>query len=238
MIQYSTSMFVFMKKFKILLCVFIFANTSCVDYQKKAEQYIATNSLSNNIIFTHIEYSPYCLAFVNDSGIFIYNVKTEEQSNLLRFSGIKGWSSYSIDKLTNRIFAITGEEGILLDVHLSNTSFSTSIILQGNIRKSYKYDDKYVLTDKNCANYLISLKYGDYHKTPSVRDFLEEKQIKESEIFKIYDSQDRSCIFYKPSGYFFTGTFFYYDALSGDLFTYDNCYTVYDETDDGESIII
>lgn len=221
----------------VVNCLFASLMCSCVNYEKKAQEFISNSHLQDKIVFTRTLNPPYGVLYIKESGAYFHDLKNDSDKQVIKQDGIVQWSSTNMDNSNVSVMTLSDSYGKVSNLSCGNGIVNASTKLEGYVHVD-EIGEKYVFTDTNGSRTAYDYVTGRCVHIKSIGDYLTDNQIREGRIYKIYDSPDRNCLFYDEPGVITNSTFRYYDALSGREESYKNCYYVYGETPDRMSLIV
>lgn len=229
---------------KQVLSFFLFVNllvisscTSSPNYQKKADDYIQSKNIQNSIIKTNLFGTQKNIIYTTESGVMLYDLVSDSLTKIISQDDINDWK-YFQDSEGSTLLLISDQYVTLWENSFSSETVSFAEQLEGTISQKVSDSNNLFITTSTQERYKISLYNGDYIAIMTIGEYLEENKIRENIIYKIFDDFDRSCLFYKPSGFLFSGDLLCYDATTGKTYTYPDCWSVHGMTDDGTAIVI
>lgn len=220
-----------MKKVLLLFTISAIAS-SCVDYDKRADKFIADNDLDSNVVLRHTDKKPHMLIYVDSAGVSSCNLSDMSVTLVVDQPGISSWESgQNPDMLLTQSYG--GKVRITNFDFPDNKELSINTVFSGTFVMLYGGSRYILLSD---GGRYCGFENGSFSEVKTVDEYLDDNNIDRKCIIRYYNNSDNAFVFYKPAGNE-TGPMYYYNGHTGESKTYDDCMTAYGNTTDEYALL-
>lgn len=214
---------------KVLLAIFLMISAiSCTNYEEKAATFIKDNKISNKIILKKTDSSPRYIIYTKSDRVFSYNLENDNVDELFKQDWISSWKVVNLSAEVKLLIVFSDDYASAW--RMEYTPKNLEKIIAGNYYEDDLDTNILYFTNNRKERFKFDLKNGKTAKILSIGEYLTKEKIKEAVIKKMYDDENRSMVFYKPSD-LFKSDLICYNAFDGRTYTYKDCYSILKETE-------